>query len=191
MNYHFILYNIRTSIGNLDGKTASVRVPVVADVTAATGLGTLGGGRLPCYVFYICQLSWPIKYLGGAGGALATLGHAARVPRADHRGGVVVAPLPPRKTQVSVLPGRLEPVRTHGRVALVLDSSSAASNLVGNEPGAILLVKEEQAGSVLVDRVASAAAEQEVGAEAALLVGNGLRVLCVQLNLPAVAQTKV
>ena len=122
---------------------------------------------------------------------MATLGHAARVPRADHRGGVVVAPLPPRKTQVSVLPGRLEPVRTHGRVALVLDSSSAASNLVGNEPGAILLVKEEQAGSVLVDRVASAAAEQEVGAEAALLVGNGLRVLCVQLNLPTVAQTKV
>ena len=122
---------------------------------------------------------------------MATLGHAARVPRADHRGGVVVAPLPPRKTQVSVLPGRLEPVRTHGRVALVLDSSSAASNLVGNEPGAILLVKEEQAGSVLVDRVASAAAEQEVGAEAALLVGNGLWVLSVQLNLPTVAQTKV
>ena len=53
------------------------------------------------------------------------------------------------------------------------------------------MVKEEQAGSVLVDRVASAAAEQEVGAEAALLVGNGLRVLCVQLNLPTVAQTKV
>ena len=46
-----------------------------------------------------------------------------------------------------------------------------------------MLVKEEQAGSVLVDRVASAAAEQEVGAEAALLVGNGLRVLSVQLNL--------
>ena len=66
----------------------------------------------------------------------------------------------------------------------------AAANLIGDEPCAILLVKEEEAGSVLVYRVSRTAPKQEIGSKAALLVGHSLWVPCVQLNLPAVAQTK-
>ena len=124
-------HGARATVGHLNGKASCVRVPVITDITATAGFGTLG-----------C-----------ASCTLPTLGHTARVPRANHRGCVVVAPLPARKAQVRILPGCLEPIRTHGRIALVLDSPSATANLVGNKPSAIFLVEEEEASSVLVDRV--------------------------------------
>ena len=73
---------------------------------------------------------------------------------------------------------------------MVLDAPSAAANLIRYEPSAILLIKEEEASSVLVYRVACTAPKEEIGSKAALLIVHSFWVPCVQLDLPAVAQTK-
>ena len=44
---------------------------------------------------------------------------------------------------------------------------------------------------MLVDRVACTAPKEEIGSKASPLIGHSLWVPCVQLDLPAVAQTKV